>query len=375
MKFNSLLAFTLLLTLAITSCKKDAPANTTGPTGTTGTTGATGATGSTGTTGSTGSTGATGATGGTITDIYISGQIKASNGNYVAAYWKNGVIHKLTDSSTYLNTADNIVIDGNDVYVGGQSTEGHKIYICYWKNGVKTNVAEGDVLTNYNSIAVYGGDVYMVGTQNNGTVAYWKNGKISNLDGKVGPLSQTRAIAVNKSGVYVAGSLSTDVDGVTNATYWKETSAIKLPSTAALSNATNVILNNNDVYITGFIINAAADTAQAVYWKNGILNKVTSSFGGKPAVLYGLTLSGNDIYFGGYEYINGVPHIAYWKNGIEVFKSPYTTQYAKFSISVDGSNVYMVEDALGTGYWENGVEKKIASPTGSSFSTILAVRH
>ncbi|MEI6092727.1 MAG: hypothetical protein WCQ47_03485 [bacterium] len=78
------------------------------------------------------------------TDVYVSGQYYASNG-WVPCYWKNGVRVDLAISSTtdgdYPYTSG-IFVKNGDVYVSGgyMSVTSRKKIACYWKNGVKTDL-------------------------------------------------------------------------------------------------------------------------------------------------------------------------------------------------------------------------------------------
>src|SRR5476651_771030 len=73
-----------------------------------------------------------------VVDIYNAGYIRAANGHAVAAYWKNGTLVRLGDST--INTMANaIAVDGNDIYVAGNMTNSEQITTAViWKNGIAT---------------------------------------------------------------------------------------------------------------------------------------------------------------------------------------------------------------------------------------------
>src|ERR1700754_5098805 len=70
-------------------------------------------------------------------DIYVAGYITAQNGHPVAAYWKNGILTKLSDS-TLVSQASAIIVQGSDIYVAGISSSANQsnTTVTYWKNGV-----------------------------------------------------------------------------------------------------------------------------------------------------------------------------------------------------------------------------------------------
>lgn len=106
-------------------------------------------------------------------DVYVSGY----NHLYKATYWKNGV--PVTFPTTYESRLDAIMVKGTDVYCSGYEDEGGtgKITISYWKNGIKTQVANGiSDGAGGDQLIIQGNDVYttQAGLK---TAAYWKNNK------------------------------------------------------------------------------------------------------------------------------------------------------------------------------------------------------
>src|SRR5579872_7177035 len=76
-----------------------------------------------------------------VVDIYSAGYIRA-NSHLVAAYWKNGTLVRLGDST--VNTMANaIAINENDIYVVGNTTNSEQITTAViWKNGVATKLTD-----------------------------------------------------------------------------------------------------------------------------------------------------------------------------------------------------------------------------------------
>ncbi|HVZ98376.1 MAG TPA: hypothetical protein VG847_15950 [Chitinophagaceae bacterium] len=120
-------------------------------------------------------------------DIYIAGFreiVTIQNGETMskrnmAAYWKNGIVHPLSDSLDAI--ALSIYVSGNDVYITGVASDVEKNFFSalYWKNGTLVPVSRSED-AGFNSIYVAGNDVYMAGGMHpefNDRAMYWKNGQ------------------------------------------------------------------------------------------------------------------------------------------------------------------------------------------------------
>src|SRR5207248_2821553 len=91
-------------------------------------------------------------------DVYIGGFTIASNGNFVATYWKNGVATAFSDS-TLNSVVTSIAVSGTDVYMAGFTRQGlGNAIACYWKNGMITKLSDGSAETRATGIAVNGTD-------------------------------------------------------------------------------------------------------------------------------------------------------------------------------------------------------------------------
>ena len=91
-----------------------------------------------------------------VVDIYSAGYIRA-NAHIVAAYWKNGTLVRLADST--VNTMANaIAVNGNDIYVAGSITNSEQITTAViWKNGVATKLTDGTSNADARAITISGG--------------------------------------------------------------------------------------------------------------------------------------------------------------------------------------------------------------------------
>ena len=112
-------------------------------------------------------------------DVYVSGR---KNGQL--CYWKNGIQYNIANGSVLENNPTKVFVDGNDVYIKGR--------YGYWKNGNYTTYQQAAGVTDPSGIDVYdfyvkNGNIYFVGyvltNVSSSTIydfCYWKNG-IKNL--------------------------------------------------------------------------------------------------------------------------------------------------------------------------------------------------
>lgn len=123
-------------------------------------------------------------------DKYVVGnQNNATTGLAMATVWKNGNYTSLTDGINSVGVAKAVLAIGDDVYVAGYEQEnysgGGPAFAKYWKNGVPIKLSTAS--STATGIAVFDGDVYVTGWEDNGNrnvVKYWKNGvAVSLTDG------------------------------------------------------------------------------------------------------------------------------------------------------------------------------------------------
>ena len=223
--------------------------------------------------------------------VYVSGYLGDS-----AMVWKDGVGTRLSDLSLGSAVATAITSSGTDVYVAGYQVRLYGYDILYWKNGVKTVVANNANFVTGVSIAVSGGDVYVAASIGNDTAAWYKNG------------------ARNTAG---SGNCY----------------------------ATGIAVSGGDVYVSG------VDKGIPVYWKNGSESPLAYTNASGTARTAGITVSGTDVYIVGTDF----SRVAYWKNGTEKILGGGTGT----AIAVAGSDVYVAAAIPGSGgtfssYWKNG---------------------
>ena len=228
-----------------------------------------------------------------VTDMYAVGsEITIANNKYLASLWKNGHQTYLTDVSIASN-ASSILINGNDIYVGGGYTStvigGTSTNIpAYWKNGVlqtlPTDVSYGSINGNLSAyvlgIAVLGSDVYACGYTSVSTgkyvATYWKNGKeIKLTDGST--YAQVRCIGILGSDVYMGGYVN-DLNGNAVATVWKNGTPTSLTDNSGYAEIEAIAIKGNDIYLAGYKENSDKATTSMVYWKNGNIRVLPGSY-------------------------------------------------------------------------------------------------
>jgi hypothetical protein len=316
----------------------------------------------------------TGGTGGNTvppndTTVYIAGD----NGTN-PILWKNGKADTLSQTS---GTAYQVLLSGNDVYVGGviQKTgmPGTQItgQYVYWINGTSNNVGSFGNVDLPASIAVSGADVYFA----NGLG--WKNGAI--LLPLPGILNTTvsqgnvRATFASGSDIYFAG-----MDSNSNAVDWKNsTMSIVSAFNRFSSNDAPIVsclnVSGTDVYVGGML-------HTAVYWKNGTANYLPYLTDGSFVPnINSVFVVGNDVYSTGQilQLGNHTLGPAYWKDTVEqdlqvITPTSDVTTYTPTSIFVFGTDIYVagfsstyvtpqgapLDSAI---YWKNGIEISLHS--------------
>jgi CTP:molybdopterin cytidylyltransferase MocA len=77
------------------------------------------------------------------TDIYAVGyEFTGSFANSIAKAWKNGVATSLTNGSNQAY-ASSVFVLGSDVYIAGSESNGTTTVAKIWKNGVATSLTNG----------------------------------------------------------------------------------------------------------------------------------------------------------------------------------------------------------------------------------------
>jgi hypothetical protein len=212
-------------------------------------------------------------------DMYVVGTISSTNGDR-AAYWKNGVPHRINTPGE--SNGIDIQVNGNDVYVVGRelNAEGMSIAMI-WKNDVEEKLSDGTGYGRASGIAISDGDVYVSG-EDKATLTMWKNGIATPL-----------------------GNPGSSGTGTASITVYKE-----------------------DVYVSGYEDN------EAKIWKNGESTKLTMPQGGVSSYGYNISVTGEDIFVLGEGTVSGNYKVLVWKNGELLTPYDGTNTYTAYSMSV-----------------------------------------
>jgi len=320
-------------------------------------------------------------------DIYISGTTRAANGNSVAAYWKNGVETKLTDSAVNSEGHD-IAVNGSNVYIVGDIQNNLSVYnAAYWKNGTLTRLPNnGDVnISGASQIKLQGNDVHIAGNVGNNAgdieAAYWKNDALTILPSKFSG-SVGNALAINGNDIYIVGCTKFD-NNITNqlwvASYWKNggSPTILLDNPVPIeSDIYAVGLNGADLYTAGYVIQGPGHY-KATYWKNGVATSLTDGPSGQ--VVTAIAFQGSDVYMSGSTIYNGHNVATFWKNGLATILTDGSSNSNASDIIVDGPDIYIAgvtntNDAYGTlTYWKNGIPTYLSK--GVAYNVDMVVVH
>jgi len=162
-------------------------------------------------------------------DVYLVGQsFGKGNDPYVATLWKNGVAQRLGDGKDNSH-ACSVYVSGNDVYVAGDEAvkvkDERKIMATLWVNGEAKRLSDGTKAAQALHVSVSGKDVYVAGSEpnaeGNAVPTLWKNGAVQRYDGVPSPTSQS--IGVYGGDVYWVGTTFDETSEEPNGTamLWK----------------------------------------------------------------------------------------------------------------------------------------------------------
>lgn len=182
-------------------------------------------------------------------DVYLAG-----SENLQACYWKNGVKTVLPNGNNLI--ARNIFVENNNVYATA-STALYLVTEYFWKNGTRYDIAQylnipNNVTVNIHDYKVENNDIYFSGYIENPNapvseryeLCYWKNAVKVSLH-KQSFVMDSKIDVVN-SQVYVSTSKYDPVSGY-NFGYFQNTTFHSIaPEIYTLG---NMVHNNNGVYI------------------------------------------------------------------------------------------------------------------------------
>jgi len=306
----------------------------------------------------------------TGTNVYVVGIYYTQNMTPVAAYWKDGVLHKLVTDTTIESFATGIAIKDTNVYICG-AIKGTAVY---WKNGALTTVATD---AEAEAITVSGNDVYLAGINyinRNYVAAYWKNNTLFSI-GDTTLMATPTSIAVNGSDVYVVAQEYDTKSSYNSLVLWKNGIKSSIYSNNSGSAINTLAINGSDVYITGDINYFSSNNgSQAILWKNGKLDFIyqpaTASISGTNTI----TINNNIIYLAGYSNSKAV----YWSSSDNFYTEHDLTsssQYIATGITFNKTDMYIAGNEQTTltsnaVYWKNGTMVKL---TNNSYTSGIGV--
>ncbi|WP_153399243.1 hypothetical protein [Chryseobacterium vaccae] len=179
-------------------------------------------------------------------------------------------------------------------------------------------------------------DVYVAGRENN-TACYWKNGQKTNLAD--GTNITPSKIIVENNHVYV----------FENNVFWKDNIKTDIRQYLAVPAALvlrirEFYVKDGDVYLLGYVEDPnpvnPSQRYQLCYWKNGA--KTIVSYDPGEMVYnnsnYSMTIFQSVVYVSGHQKINGTVNFGYFKNGTFY---PVATGYQTNAISSNTSSIYL----------------------------------
>lgn len=156
---------------------------------------------------------------------------------------------------------------GDDIYISGYSsgpplppTYSPPQHAQYWKNGQlvfrESEVSNGLAIFSHQNDIYMAGHLYTPGGLTS-IACYWKNGQRVNLTDGNGT-AVARSVFVTDAHVYVAGMISDQ------AVYWKDGDVIALTTTGTYSMANSIFVQGENVYVGGY------QNGHPAYWKNNV---------------------------------------------------------------------------------------------------------
>lgn len=290
----------------------------------------------------------------------------SATGNAFIRYMADGVSNTITDGVTETAFAEDMEVEGQDVYVLANReiiATGADNMVVY-KNGAVIYTLPYSDNFRPNCLAVQGSNVYLAGTGNDGVsgnrVKLWKNGVLNNITDGTNNV-RVYDMQVIGTDVYLAGLEFNNATGYQQAKYWKNGTSVTLSAGTGQSSKGEIhriVVNGTDVFCAGMI------NGKPTLWKNAVANPLSTEYG----TCYGLAVSGTDVYAAGVVQSGNSVQAVYWKNGTQISlntSSTYSGESSVFGIGTDGTDVYVVgtidfaANASKGVYWKNGIENII----------------
>lgn len=332
-------------------------------------------------------------------NVYVAGAEGNSNGFLVAKFWKNGVPTNLTNGTSNAQAYSVFISSDNIIYVAGYENVianpgNNGISIAkIWKNGVSSNLTNGNISAIAKSVFVSGSDVYVAGYESNfnnfpsviNRAVLWKNGVATYLtdgirDGAAG------CVFVSGNDVYVGGYEDNNAPPPTinraRAKFWKNGISTNLTDgTTNFGYVNSIFVLGSDVYCAGSERNPLAYST-AKFWKNGLVTNLTN--GSNEAIATSIYVNGNDVYVAGHENITPSKKIAkIWKNAVVTNLTDGTLDSYASSVFVHNSNVYVVGGSYNPAVtinrffatsWKNGLPTYLTDGFLTTFTASVFVK-
>ena len=148
--------------------------------------------------------------------VFVSGTVQTE-----PCYWEDGELTILEKGDAQSAVGRSIAVAGDDVYVSGEyRTEGASFYpldsgdagpgddseqfatdvACYWKNGDRIDLADGETSSSAHGVVISEGDVYIAGgvtdSEGDHIACYWKNGEQMDLSTPLPIMASAKSIVV-----------------------------------------------------------------------------------------------------------------------------------------------------------------------------------
>jgi hypothetical protein len=320
--------------------------------------------------------------------VYICGYEMNANGKNVAKYWKDEVEVVLSDGVKDA-VARAIWVEGNDIYLAGSrkvSTAGSLSVPVYWKNGVLSDLSSDPaVLSEANDIFVQGQNVYIVGNERNedgvSVAKLWVNAAVTNLSDGIVDAGAT-GVFVQNGTIHVVGWQSTSsVNSASKAIHWTDGVPQELPSYDSQSSAFDVEVYNGDIYIGG-VLQFDNGYYKNMLWKNNQPQYSTLALTSVQA--NGMFLNKGDIYMAG-SLEDSQCTACYWKNeNLEVLCPVFPSEdilESAMGICVENEDVYVVgvgsnstDSGLIGMFWKNGVPRRLGNSIYNSGAYDITIK-
>ena len=267
------------------------------------------------------------------------------------------------------------------VYISGMAvTENDDWVPALWRDGQLEILGGEDIILT--DIALSGKDIYLSGLREYdlSEPLYWHGGTFTTLP-VTGIQAAAFGVAVSGADVYVAGvelMNFTEEEIDMAPVYWKNGTRYELPMSGHQGEEVyvkGVTVSGGDVYIGGFVLDFDGEVIGyfPAYWKNGELNRMGTGYEDMSVV--GMAVEGNDVYIAGDYYEDNKKISGYWKNNIFVPLSTPGYSTMIFSIEVSDGDVYVAGvSANGNSeravYWKNGAMTVLDS-RGAAFDVAV----